>query len=140
MIAAVRHLDDVYGLDERVQNFRGARTGSEMLETFVEFWGNYIPKIFGVAKALMVLRDNDPAAASAWEDRMNSVRGGCRRTIETIEHEGLLSPDWSVDEAVDVMWTILSIQNWERLTLECGWTTDQYVERTKSLLTKGLLR
>ena len=140
MIAAVRHMDDVYGLDERVKAFRTARTGFEMLETFVEFWGNYIPKIFGVAKALMALRENDEAAASAWEDRMNSVRGGCRRTIETIEHEGLLSPDWSVDEAVDIMWTILSIQNWERLTVECGWTTDQYVERTKRLLTKSLLR
>ena len=134
MIAAVRHLDDVYGLDEEVKRFREAQTGIEVLETFIEFWGNYVPKIYGVAKALMSLRETDEAATVAWRDRMESVRSGCRRTIETIEHEGLLSPDWSVHEAVDLMWTMLSIENWERLTVECGWTNQAYIERIKKVM------
>jgi AcrR family transcriptional regulator len=140
MIAAVRHLDDVYGLHERLKGFREARTGIEILEAFIEFWGNYIPKIYGVAKALMAARDSDEAAAEAWKDRMDSVRSGCRRTIETIEHEGDLSPDWTVDEAVDLMWTVLSIENWERLTIECGWSNDQYVDRLKVMLKASLVR
>lgn len=139
MIAAVRYLDEVYGLDERLRAFREARTGIEIMEAFIEFWGNYIPKIYGVAKALMAARDDDDAAAAAWKDRMDSIRNGCRRTIETIEHEGDLSSEWSVDEAVDLMATTLSIENWERLTRDCGWSVDEYVERIKKLLTKGLL-
>ena len=139
MIAAVRYLDDVYGLDERLKGFREARTGVEILEAFIEFWGNYIPKIYGVAKALMAARDSDEAAAAAWADRMNSIRNGCRRTIETIELEGLLSSEWSVDEAVALMWTMLSIENWERLTIECGWTVDEYVEMIGRALKKILL-
>lgn len=134
MIAAVRHLDDVYGLDEEVKRFREAQTGIEVLETFIEFWGNYIPKIYGVAKALMAVRETDEAAATAWRDRMESVRSGCRRTIETIEYEGLLSPDWTVDEAVDLMWTMLSIENWERLAIECGWSAEDYVSRIKTMV------
>jgi AcrR family transcriptional regulator len=140
MIAAVRYLDEVYGLDERLKDFREARTGVEILEAFVGFWGNYIPKIYGVAKALLAARETDEAAAAAWDDRMNSIRSGCRRTIETIEHEGLLSPEWTVDEAVDLMWTMLSIQNWERLTVICGWTVEEYVERMKRMLLMGFLR
>lgn len=136
MIAAVRYLDDVYGLDEEVRRFREARSGIEILETFVEFWGNYIPKIFGVAKALMELRERDDAAAAAWKDRMDSVRNGCRRTIETIEHEGLLSNEWEIDEAVDLMWAMLSIENWVRLTKERGWSQTEYIAR----LTKALKR
>ncbi|NOT46644.1 MAG: TetR/AcrR family transcriptional regulator [Acidobacteria bacterium] len=140
MIAAVRLLDDTHDLNERLKDFREARTGVEILESFVEFWGNYIPMIYGVAKALLAARDTDEAVAAAWDDRMNSIRDGCRRTIETIEHEGLLSSEWNVEEAVDLMWTMLSIQNWERLTIDCGWTVDNYVERMKSFLKKGLLR
>ena len=139
MIAAVRHLDNVYGLDERVRQFREAKTGVEIMEAFVGFWGNYIPKIYGVAKALMLSRETDEGAAAAWNDRMNSIRSGCRRTVETIEHEGLLSANWTVDEAVDLMWTMLSIENWERLTAECGWTSSQYVERMQLALNNVLI-
>jgi len=139
MIAAVRYLDDVYGLDERLKAFREARTGIEILDAFVEFWGNYIPKIYGVAKALMIARETDEAAAAAWEDRMNSVRSGCRRIIETLEHEGLLSVAWSVDDAVDLMWTMLSIRNWEQLTIDCGWSIEQYVEHIQNALKGGLV-
>jgi AcrR family transcriptional regulator len=139
MIAAVRYLDDVYGLDERLKSFREARTGVEIMNAFIEFWGNYLPKIYGVAKALMAARDTDEAAAAAWADRMNSIRSGCRRTIETIEHEGMMSPDWTVDEAVDLMWTMLSIESWERLTIECGWSVEQYVERMQIAAKKALV-
>ncbi|HMO79737.1 MAG TPA: TetR/AcrR family transcriptional regulator [Pyrinomonadaceae bacterium] len=140
MIASVRYLDSVYGLDEEVKRLREAQTGVEILGAFIEFWGNYVPKIYGAAKALSKLRDKDEAAAAAWKDRMDSVRSGCRRTIETIEHDGLLSPEWTVDEAVDLMWTMLSIENWERLTFDCSWTSVEYVSRMKCVLGQMLLR
>lgn len=140
MIAAVRYLDDVYGLDDEVRRFREAQTGVEILEAFIEFWGNYVPKIYGVAKALMALRETGDAAAAAWKDRMDSVRSGCRRTIETIEHEGLLSPAWTVEEAVDLMWTMLSIENWEKLTKECSWTADEYVNKVKMVMKRLLIQ
>ena len=139
MIAAVRYLDEVSGLDERVKRFREANSGTEVLDAFVEFIGEHISRIYGVAKALMMVRHTDEAAAAAWADRMNSIRSGCRRTIETIEHEGNLSPDWTVDEAVDLMWTMLSIENWERLTKECGWSVSEYVERVRRCLKKAIL-
>jgi hypothetical protein len=38
------------------------------------------------------------------------------------------------------MWTMLSIRNWEQLTTECGWSTDQYVSRMQKLLKRTLVR
>ncbi len=140
MIAAVRHLDDVYGLNERLTEFRAAATGVEILEAFVDFWGNYIPKIYGVARALRTARESDEAAAAAWNDRMNSVRNGCRRAVETLHREGRLRLEWDVEEAVDMMWTMLSIENWERLTMERGWTVEEYIDRMKRLLLRGFSR
>jgi hypothetical protein len=45
----------------------------------------------------------------------------------------MLVPDRSRDEAVDLLWTMLSIRNWEQLTIERGWSTSQYVGRTQEL-------
>jgi AcrR family transcriptional regulator len=140
MIAAVRHLDDVYGLDERLVAFRAATTGVEILEAFVDFWGNYIPKIYGVAKALMAAREEDEAASAAWDDRMNSVRSGCRQAIETLKREERLRPEWGVEESVDMMWAQLSIENWERLTVDRGWTVEEYVERMKRMMRQVFVR
>lgn len=42
--------------------FRATTRGLEALEAFVEVWGNYIPDIHGLAKALLTSRDTEEAA------------------------------------------------------------------------------
>jgi hypothetical protein len=112
----------------------------ECLEAYVEFWGNYIPEVYGMAKALLAARETDEAAAAAWDDRMGAVRESCRHTIEALHRDGMLAPEWSHDEAIDLMWTMLSIRNWEQLTIECGWSTGLYVGRMQKLLKRTFVR
>jgi AcrR family transcriptional regulator len=133
MVATARYIDEARGLNERLSQYRAATTGIEGLETFIEFWGNYIPEIYGLAKALLAVRETDEAAAAAWNDRMNSVRSGCRSIIETLHRDGMLAHEWSHEEAVDMLWTMLSIYNWENLTIECGWSNNQYVNWMQTL-------
>jgi AcrR family transcriptional regulator len=140
LIATTHYGDKIYRMDERLQPWLAATNGREALSRFIEFWGNYIPEIYGIAKALWVNRESDEAANAAWNERMEAVRGSCRRTIEMIKGDGLLALELSVDYATDLMWTMLSIQNWEQLTRECGWTTGQYVERMQASLIKILIR
>ena len=140
LIATTRYGDEVLGLAERLRPYEAATTGVAILETWVAFWGNYIPEIYGVGKALLAVRDTDAAAAAAWNDRMNAVRDGCRNAIEALQRDGILAPQWSPDVAVDLCWTILSVRNWEQLTLECGWTTAQYVDRMRALLLRTFVR
>ena len=134
MIATVNYVDERKGLAERLSQFHTATSGIELLEACVDVWGNYIPEIYGLAKALMTMRETDEAMAAAWNNSMNCLRDVCREIIEALEREGMLASDWSRKEAIEMFWTMISINNWEQLTIECGWSTDQYVSGMKTLL------
>jgi AcrR family transcriptional regulator len=140
MVATTHYVDEVRGLNDRLAHYEAAVTGIEILEEYVEFWGNYIPEIYGIAKALIAVYETDEAAAAAWDDRMNAVRSGCRHTIDTLVRDEMLAFDWSRDEAIDFFWTMLSVHNWELLTKVCGWSRNQYIERMKMLLKQTLVK
>lgn len=133
MVATTHYIDEVRGLDKRLNRYQAATTGIEILEEFVEFWGNYIPEIYRIAKALLAVCETDEAAAAAWNDRMACVRSGCQNAIDALYRDGMLQSKLSRDEAIDLLWTMLSVHNWEHLTIECGWSTSQYVSRMKIL-------
>lgn len=134
MIATVHYVDEVKGLNDRLKQLESATTGMALIEKSVEVWGNYIPEIYGLAKALLIARETDEAAAAAWDDCMFCLKAACKRIIEVLDSEGKLTPEWSIDEAVDMLWTLLSIQNWEQLKIEDGWSTDQYITRMVTLI------
>ena len=133
LIATTRYMDEVNDVDARLVPSRTAETGTERLDEFIDAWGNYIPEIYGVAKALLAMQHTDEAAASAWKERMQAVRHGCEAAISALDRDGTLSPDHTPDQAIDILWMMLSVRNWEQLTIECGWPQQTYIEKTKSL-------
>ena len=140
LVATARYVDKIHGLDERLAAFRQTTGGVESLLEYVDFWANYIPEIYGVAKALLAVRDTDEAAAAAWEDRMDALREGCRCVIDCLQREGLLAAGWSVAEATEMMWAMLSVTLWENLTIERGWTQAQYISRMQEVLKRTFVR
>ncbi len=112
---------------------RTARTGIERLDAFIEAWGGYLPEIHGIAKALLAMKDTDEAAAKARDERMQDMRQGCKAAISALISDNLLSPDHSPNQATELLWTMLSVRNWEQLTLECGWPQATYIATLKSL-------
>ena len=139
LIAVTRHLDVIKNVDEQLAKSRAASTGTERLSAFIEAWGNYIPEIYGVAKALLAMRDTDEAADLAWSGRQQAVREGCEAAIKALKKDGALSPDHSPKQATDILWTLLSVRNWEHLTIDCGWSQRQYIEATKRHAERVLL-
>lgn len=127
MVATVQYGDQIHDAATQVQPWRDA-PGVEKLDAWIKFWGNYLPQIFGVAKALMVAKESDEAAAAAWDDRMSDVRNSCHQTIVSVSKAGFLAPPWKVDAATDVLWTMLSVANYEQLTVTANWSTKQYVK------------
>ncbi len=138
--AATKFLDERLEVDRRLAPSRAAKTGVERLALYIEAWGNYIPEIYGVAKALMLAQDTDEAAAAAWQDRMAAMRDGCRAAIDALHADGTLAPEWTREKATDVLWTMLSVPNWENLTAECGWSNSEYVERMKTIAERIFVR
>ena len=139
MIATSNYVDEIKGLDERLNPYKAATTGIERLQACVDVWGNYIPEIYGIAKALLATRDTDEATAAAWDNNMACLREMCREIIETLEEEGKLSAEWSKNDAIDMFFTMISIQNWEQLTRECGWSVAQYIEKMKLQLSRTFI-
>lgn len=139
MLATVQYVDEVKGLSERLVQFESATTGVELLDTCVNVWGNYIPEIYGLAKALLSTRDTDEATAAAWNSCMACLRDLCKTIIDTLVNEGNLVDKWTEDEAVEILFTLISIHNWEQLTIDGGWTNDQYIHKMKQLLRSTFL-
>jgi len=137
--ATTRYRDELLDLDRRLAPSRAADSGVERLALYIEFWGHYIPEIYGVGKALLLAQDTDEAAAAAWKDRMLAMRDGCRAAIEALHADGTLAPQWTPKSATDALWTMLLVPNWENLTIECGWSTQQYIRSMKTLVKRAFV-
>jgi len=140
LVAATRYLDDVLDVDARLAPSRAAKSGVERLALYIECWGHYIPEIYGVAKALLLAQDTDEAAAAAWRDRMLAMRDGCRAAIDALHSDGTLASEWTPKIATDALWTMLLVPNWENLTVECGWSTQQYVRWMKTVADRSFVK
>jgi AcrR family transcriptional regulator len=140
LIATTLYLDDVKGSDDRLVPSRTATSGLERLDAFVEAWANYIPEVYPVGKALMTMKDTDEAAATAWNKRMQDMREGCEAAVLALKKDGQLNTNLQEDKATDILWTLLSIRNWEQLTYDCGWSQAEYAETVKAMARKLLLK
>lgn len=140
MVATVQYIDKAAGLTERTQHIRDEEDILAAIDLFVEFWATYIPTIYGLAKQLLLLRETDEGAAAAWQDRMESLRNGpCRYLIERLEQDGRLDPEWQTEMAIDILWTLISIQTWEGLVIERGWSNEQYATKLKQIIQRVLI-
>jgi AcrR family transcriptional regulator len=141
-VATVRYLDGLLKLPERLERvLRACEAGDGVagLRELVAFWGRYLPEIYGMAKALLALRDTDEAAATAWEDRMTATYQGCVSVVQQLAGEGALSPAWTLESAAEFFWALLSVEVWERLTIERGWSNEQYIDHLQQAIERALL-
>ena len=77
LIETTHYIDRVKDVDRRLARSRHASSGLERLEAYVDAWGNYIPEIYGVANALIVMGVTD-------DERSFSLGGplsGCTRRM-----------------------------------------------------------
>jgi len=138
LIATTRYIDEVKDVDARLVASRATDDGLERLDAFIEAWGNYIPEIHGVARALIDLQAKDEAAKAAWADRMDAVRHGCRAAVAALARDGRLTGVLSEDEAADLLWSQLSVESWEVLRLRCGWTQVRYIQAMQQMARRTL--
>lgn len=133
LVATTLYVDQIKDIEARLLPSRSARSGTERLDAYIEAWGNYIPEIFGIARVLLALKDaGDEEAASAWKNRMDAMREGCAAAIDALKADGRLSSDNTRGQATALLWTMLSVRNWEHLTIDCGWSQKAYIASLKT--------
>ena len=139
LVATARYLDEVKDVDGRLAESRAATTGVERLKSFIKAWGDYIPEVHGVCKALLAMEDTDEAARAAWLDRMGAVRHGCEAAVRALKEDGRLAEGYTLKTATDFLWTLLSVHNWEQLTEACGWSQKRYLETMQNVASEALV-
>jgi len=139
LIATTKHIDTVKKVDQRLELSRAAGSGLERLHFFIKAWGGYIPEIHGMSVALRNMRKNDKAAAEAWDDRMQAVRHGCQAAVRAIAKDIKLRSDLTEQVATDILWTLLTVENWEKLVLDCAWSQSAYEDKMIELAEIALL-
>lgn len=139
LVATTHHVDAVMDVDGRLGPSRTAATGIDRLNAFIDAWSNYIPEIYGIATALMAVKDSDEAAAHAWRERMLAVRHGCAAAVAALAKDGVLTPDYSPDQATDILWALLSVRTWEHFTQESGWPQTRYADTMKRMAVRVLI-
>jgi AcrR family transcriptional regulator len=138
LIATSRHLDAALDFDGRLAAGGAAAAGPERLDGFIAAWGACLPEIHGLARALMAMGESDAAARRAWDARLAAVRRGCAAAVAGLAAEGRLTPLLSEERATDLLWTLLSVEAWEKL-IECGWGQAAYVRTMQALARKALM-
>lgn len=133
LIAATRHQDQMLDIDTALAPSRNAPDGRARLDAFVTAWCNHVPKIHGVARAIMAVMETDAEAQAAWDTRMADMREGCAAAVDALAADGTLPRGMDREKATDFLWTLLSIRTYESLTQACGWDQACYVEAIKAM-------
>ncbi|MGH9194385.1 MAG: hypothetical protein ACRD1T_01430 [Acidimicrobiia bacterium] len=60
--------------------------------------------------------------------------------MEWLDREGQLAPQWDIETATDLLWSLTSWQVWEQLVVDRGWSKEDYVDHLRSVLRRTLLR
>lgn len=138
LIATTRHIDSAKDIEGRLAESRAAKSGKDRLSAFIRAWVGYIPEIHGTSVALRAMQATDAEAAAAWNDRMQAMRHGCAAAVKAIKDDRLLLPHLTEDTATDLLWMLLSVENWERLVRDCGWLQADYEASIQTLAHKAL--
>jgi AcrR family transcriptional regulator len=139
LVAVVQHMDEVLGLGERIEQIRALEDPLEAFEKNLRLMASYQPRIHGVAMALTRLRDTDPDARAAYDDRMNARRGGLLEIAKILHRAHLLAEDWSVTKIADLLLDAGAPSSYEHLVVERGWTPKEF-ERWLVHLGRSFLR
>lgn len=116
-----------------------AQSAEEALEAFVAVSGEVVPKIRGIANALIVARRVDPDVEATWEAPSEGRYADCRRLAEWMARDRVLVRGVGVEDAADILFGVVSIWSYENLVIDRSWSTARWVEWVTQVMRRELL-
>jgi AcrR family transcriptional regulator len=96
-----------------------------------------------VAPLMRVMRGatgTDPELAAQWETNQQQTRTAHGMLAGLLAARGALRPGLDTGQARDIAFTLTNVETYLQFTDVCGWTPDEWQERTAAILTAALLR
>lgn len=139
LLELVEYTHVAENLDELTLPVREARSGAAMLEETIRAIVLIETRVHELSLLLSSAALTDAGAAAAWRNRMDVKRGALNAAAKRSRDEGRLSPAWSVDHAVDVLMVLVSVDSYQQLVVEGGWSVAAMVERVWELCQRSML-
>jgi len=95
-----------------------------------------------VAPLMRVVRGatgTDPELAAQWETNQHQTRTAFALLVQLLADRDALKPGLDTDQARDTAFVIGNVETYLQFTDICGWTLDEWQQRTATLLTAALL-
>ena len=140
LMALVHRADERFEIIEQLEAALEVEGGAARLDACLGVWLDFVPKIHPVARHLIRIRADDADAAEAWGDRMKSLRRLFRLLVRSLRDEGVLDPGWTVSRATDYLWAGCSVQVWDLLVVERGWSHAQARASIRAGLARVMLQ
>jgi AcrR family transcriptional regulator len=96
-----------------------------------------------VAPLMRVMRGatgTDPELAAQWETNQQQTRSAHGMLARLLADRGALRPGLDAGQARDIAFVLLNVETFLQLTDVCGWTPDEWVDRSADILAGALLR
>lgn len=133
LLELVRHLHVSENLDELTQPVYSAKSGLAQLEATIVAIVSIEARIHDIALVLSGAALTDAGAAAAYRDRMEVKRGALRGALTRAKSDGHFSAAWKLEEAVDMLAALLSVDTYQQLVVEGGWKPEALMRRIGEL-------
>lgn len=138
-VATLRHQDEQQNLSARFRSAVDRASSVDALRAWLQVWFDYLPRISKAAEALVGAAQGDEDAREALSDRWRSQRQGISQFLHRLEGDGALNPIWTVDQATELLWSLIHVTAWNQLVGECGWTPQRFIESRLEIVRRALL-
>ena len=133
IVETTRYQDTTQNVEAQFAYARQSTDGRECLDNFVTAWCSYIPKVWSLARPLLQLAATEPEAKAAMDRRLADVRKGFDTVLRNLAADNAFPDRLDVDRAADTVMMLMWFPNWAFLTIEKGWSQDQYIQTMQAL-------
>ena len=139
LLELVRHVHVAENLDELTRPIFEAKTALDMLAATIRASVRIEARVHELSLILAAAAVSDAGAAAAWRDRMELRRAALRAAVSRLEAEGRLNRGWQIEQAVDVLDSLLSVDTYQRLVTERGWKQEELIQKVQELCADAFL-
>jgi AcrR family transcriptional regulator len=139
LMALARHVHVAERLDELTQPIAAARTGLAMLEETIRATVRIEARVHELSMVYCTAALSDEGAAAAWRERVEVKHGVLRAALLRVAAEGRLSAAWKLEEAVEMIAALLSVETYQHLVVERGWKPDAHIAKVWALCEGSVL-
>ncbi|WP_271844970.1 TetR/AcrR family transcriptional regulator [Cognatishimia sp. SS12] len=140
LIAAILHFGNRLDIEGRLAPSRAATDGAARLRAYTQAILEFYPAIYPLQQALTRLGEDDQEAKAAWGHRLDALKEGCDAAIGMLADDGALNPAYSLKEACDYYFSLLSLEAWAYCVQRAGWTEDRYLDQVQTVTQQLFVR